>query len=133
MGTHTLFKGVVDELDQIAGYFSLVDLAYKNHEQLGFNFQSQGGEISLVLKRIGKQYHLNCAYFTVDRNFTEAQLAQGSKFVYSQIKEVFNKIPVQIKGYTEPKIQKSYVELGNMDLQGFLMEVCRQMDNEAKE
>lgn len=129
----TLFKGTVNEIGQIGGYFSLLEMAYSENRKIGINFSSQAGmDISLLLERVSSKYTLAHAYFNDDRDFTDGDIAQGVDFVYRQIKEVFRRKPVEIKGYSEPHLGKVIVPLGNMDLHGFLIEFCKRYDHDSR-
>lgn len=140
MSAETLFKGTVNDISQVAGYFALLDISYKNlYEKIGFNLSSQkdrvsqlGGEISLLLTRIKGSYKLAAAYFNEEKQFGDKELSERVDFVYTQIKDIFKMQPVQIRGYADPSPGLISVQMGDMDLTNFLMEFTRKYDHDTR-
>jgi len=130
--SQTLFKGIVDEIDQIGGYFALVDMSYKEYDKLGFKLSSQEGDISLVItKSSDGKFRLTDAYFDEDKNFTDDELSQKVDLVYREIKKIFRKT-VQVRGYIDPQYGKINLPMGEMDLTHFLMELSRKYDHDTR-
>jgi hypothetical protein len=124
--SNVLFRGMVDNIEQISGYFSFLSNAYPKAEKIGMNLSSPKGEINLMLVRKESKFTAAHAYFTEDNaQFNMEDLSKGAHFVYKQMKKILNATAVTIKAVQDAHLSKVNVPLGEISLNAFLLELFR--------